>query len=620
MPRKLIHALLLSLVGILFLQLAPPASAVVTRFNDPGFEKTWDRVDKPVQELSDTARGYTWGPAVVGAAKITTEIYNLNPRTVQYFDKARMEVNNPQGDQNDLFYVTTGLLVKELVTGDRQDGDNLFTPLSPSQVQVAGDSNEGGANLAAPTYASFRNVGTFSGTENGNPNLKGSVVNSRIDKAGNSGTFSPPEQRVFTGYDEVTRHNIPDVFVDFGNMNGTIWNNNQYSQGPVFFGSSLYVLGRPLTEPYWVRTEVKGVAQDVLVQLFERRVLTYTPGNPAGFKVEMGNVGQHYYRWRYELRGGLTSPTQIATAVSQPVVGGDKIFWFTPYQNNSLALLEYDPASKVLFVVKQWSENYLNQNSVGGIASDGKIVTWIESRIPQNDEERNKPPVGKVRGFDLTSGKEFDIVEVVSGHSSFTMAVADSVLYYSDSQANHTGFFARQISDGSERKLSDSGGRYPVVKDGKILWTNLSYPAGPHLYMLPTSGNTQPQVLSTAPDNFGFSGYDVSGDKVVWSFSSPEAENKVFLYSISNGQTKPVSVEQGYNPRVNGNNVTWEIDHLSPAGKGTTAIQLYRIDTGKITTIAEEYSASLVGIASPNFLVFTRQGDQLCLVDLKSAG
>jgi hypothetical protein len=28
-------------------------------------------------------------------------------------------------------------------------------------------------------------------------------------------------------------------------------------------------------------------------------VLTYTPSNPAAFRVEMGNVGQHYFRWRY---------------------------------------------------------------------------------------------------------------------------------------------------------------------------------------------------------------------------------------------------------------------------------------------------------------------------------
>jgi hypothetical protein len=38
------------------------------------------------------------------------------------------------------------------------------------------------------------------------------------------------------------------------------------------------------------------------VQLYERRVLTYTPGNSAAFEVEMGNVGQHYFEWRYGLR------------------------------------------------------------------------------------------------------------------------------------------------------------------------------------------------------------------------------------------------------------------------------------------------------------------------------
>lgn len=44
---------------------------------------------------------------------------------------------------------------------------------------------------------------------------------------------------------------------------------------------------------------VNGQEQDVLVQLYERRVLTYTPSNPDGWQVEMGNVGQHYRHWRY---------------------------------------------------------------------------------------------------------------------------------------------------------------------------------------------------------------------------------------------------------------------------------------------------------------------------------
>ena len=59
------------------------------------------------------------------------------------------------------------------------------------------------------------------------------------------------------------------------------------------------VFGKPVTGAFWVKTMVGGKEQPVLFQVFERRVLTYNPANPAAFRVEMGNVGQHYHRWRY---------------------------------------------------------------------------------------------------------------------------------------------------------------------------------------------------------------------------------------------------------------------------------------------------------------------------------
>ena len=37
----------------------------------------------------------------------------------------------------------------------------------------------------------------------------------------------------------------------------------------------------------------------MLIQAFQRRVLTYMPGNAPPWQVEMGNVGRHYYDWRY---------------------------------------------------------------------------------------------------------------------------------------------------------------------------------------------------------------------------------------------------------------------------------------------------------------------------------
>src|SRR6185437_13659217 len=56
----------------------------------------------------------------------------------------------------------------------------------------------------------------------------------------------------------------------------------------------------PITEPYWTQAIVGGTQTNVMVQCFDRRCLTYTPRNTPQYQVEMGNVGLHYYAWRYE--------------------------------------------------------------------------------------------------------------------------------------------------------------------------------------------------------------------------------------------------------------------------------------------------------------------------------
>jgi hypothetical protein len=37
----------------------------------------------------------------------------------------------------------------------------------------------------------------------------------------------------------------------------------------------------------------------VLVQIFERRTLSFNFQNPPEWRVELGNVGQQYVAWRY---------------------------------------------------------------------------------------------------------------------------------------------------------------------------------------------------------------------------------------------------------------------------------------------------------------------------------
>ena len=43
---------------------------------------------------------------------------------MQYFDKARMEINDPNGDRNNLYFVTNGRLVVEMISGRVQTGDD----------------------------------------------------------------------------------------------------------------------------------------------------------------------------------------------------------------------------------------------------------------------------------------------------------------------------------------------------------------------------------------------------------------------------------------------------------------------------------------------------------------
>jgi hypothetical protein len=82
------------------------------------------------------------------------------------------------------------------------------------------------------------------------------------------------------------------------NSSGLVYENGQY-RSATLFENAFFATGLPLTEAYRVYVPVGGTWQWVLVHSFERRCLTYTPGNPDGWRVEAGNIGQHYYGWRY---------------------------------------------------------------------------------------------------------------------------------------------------------------------------------------------------------------------------------------------------------------------------------------------------------------------------------
>jgi hypothetical protein len=271
--------------------------------DNPWFFRTWARTDLPVRD-GHIARTWMWAPgAFTGSLwePYTTELQNPggdpvllsipdDEREVIYFDKARMEINDPEADPDDLWFVTNGLLVIEMITGNRQFGDDLFIAYEPSHSNVAGDADD----LNGPTYAALQNVLDEPAQS------VGTLLTQEIDRYGAVTTDAAwGDYSVQVAFvDEVTGQGIAGPFWEFMQSEGLVYEDGELNTDALF-ENPFYATGRPITEAYWANVKVAGEQRDVLLQCFERRCLTYTPGNDDGFVVEAGNVGQHYYHWRY---------------------------------------------------------------------------------------------------------------------------------------------------------------------------------------------------------------------------------------------------------------------------------------------------------------------------------
>jgi hypothetical protein len=256
--KKSLSLLLVGLVALTGLGGVRAASS----FADPHFQAQWQQDEAITPNF--------WGP-LANAKEGQQEPYKEAPggqRLVQYFDKGRMELATGASGVT----VTSGLLVHELITGQLQRGDNQFQALAPAPVSVAGDSTN--------PFPLYRDLG--SGPAVSTTTAVGSPVTLLLTPQGGS-TIAPPqdERAVIALIDGQTGHGLPKGFADFRAHVG------------------LQNVGLALTDPFWSDVAIAGKTQRILIQAFERRVLTYNSTNPAPFQVEFGNVGRQYYAWRY---------------------------------------------------------------------------------------------------------------------------------------------------------------------------------------------------------------------------------------------------------------------------------------------------------------------------------
>jgi hypothetical protein len=253
-------------------------------------EQLWDRSDGPVLR-QDVDRAWLWGPRPITTS---TEFYPESPsglRTLVYYDKGRLDILDAESSSGDEWYAVGGLLVNEMLGGQVQLGDAFFVDRATPNIPLTGDFGQAQPvtyQTLAPFSNAWRgndaNVDPAAASERQPGSRSGQPVSARL---GGDGALDPgavPDSGVVYGvFDSTTGHNVAGVFED--------WTRAQPYQ-------PLYLLGHPISEAYWITTTVNGEERSVLIQAFERRVMTYSPNNPAGWQVESANVGRHYRAWR----------------------------------------------------------------------------------------------------------------------------------------------------------------------------------------------------------------------------------------------------------------------------------------------------------------------------------
>ncbi len=356
-PSRLAALLLVMLAGNLFLTAQVQAA---TSDQVAAFRKLWSRTDNLVDD-GVVSRSWVWGPKPLSYDYTDQYRYTDNgpvvERALRHYDKGRMEID-PRQTPDSKWYIRGGTLVKELVEGRLQVNENgakhAINPLNvatPADIPVVGDPV---VTEATPTYATFTDYASLYGG-NRRPEARGQSVTKLINHTADTVQYNSNDPKAkIVYYENVTGHNVPQAFMDYFARQGLVQDSagNQVKE-PLF--DPLYVFGFPITEPYWARVQVGGKTTLVMLQLFERRVLSYTPTNDPEWQVEMGNAGLHYLAWRNQARLAFQAAPRIGPAKFRSVLAGFNSPVTSQADDLYNTIISYglDPAVALAFFVRE---------------------------------------------------------------------------------------------------------------------------------------------------------------------------------------------------------------------------------------------------------------------------
>ncbi|MFW6075209.1 MAG: hypothetical protein ACOC9Y_06415, partial [Chloroflexota bacterium] len=240
----------------------------------------WEVTDGPISR-GESARAWVWGPEPLASS---TETYPGSPdglRRFVYFDKGRLDILDLERDPDDPWYAVGGLLVSEMLAGRIQLGVDRYVDYATPDISITGDAGQAEpvtyADLARysivhPDDLLSRSELAYLADETEAGDRSGAPVTTLLEPDGGLVPGGESNHDVTLGeFDPVTELNIAAPFAT--------WADQQEL-------SRLYLLGRPVTAPYWIDTVENGEPIRVLIQAFERRIMMYTPGGREGWQVE----------------------------------------------------------------------------------------------------------------------------------------------------------------------------------------------------------------------------------------------------------------------------------------------------------------------------------------------
>jgi hypothetical protein len=264
-----------------------------------GFEGQWQRDEAIIpgfwgslqtsiarNEPYDGASGGSLCPSHLACAGTGAS----DQRTVQYFDKGRMEDTSADylhgGPKNVL---TNGRLVVEMMRGQIQVGDSRYLAQPPAAIAIIGDAGSGD-----PTYADLANLPERD--ERTDPDLFPFAFDAQTQQWAPTQTLPTgisPQMLAGTRTEDPNGRYSQRLFAPFAEMMSQLSN-------------AMPTIGLPITPMFIISARVAGVTTTYIAQAFERRVLLY---DPTDGQVQFADVGMHYYQWRYGGNPAIATPS-----------------------------------------------------------------------------------------------------------------------------------------------------------------------------------------------------------------------------------------------------------------------------------------------------------------------